>query len=154
MRAIDLIVVHCSATRTKQDVGAAEMRAWHIAQGWNDIGYHYVIRRDGRIEKGRPEEVVGSHAKGFNSRSIGVVLVGGLGEDGRADNNFTALQFQSLQAQLKSLKARFPKARIFGHRDLSKDKNGDGRITQDEWEKDCPTFDVRAWCAGVGIATD
>ena len=64
MRDINLLVVHCSATQAGLDVGAAEIRKWHVGQGWKDIGYHYVIRRSGAIEPGRPESEVGAHAQG------------------------------------------------------------------------------------------
>ena len=60
MRKINLIVIHCSDTYARMDIGVNEIRQWHLQRGFNDIGYHYVIRRDGAIEQGRPIEKPGS----------------------------------------------------------------------------------------------
>jgi len=76
MRLIDKIVVHCTASPDYLDIGASTIRKWHKDRGWSDIGYHYVIRRNGEIEKGRPDEKIGAHARGANSSSIGIVWVG------------------------------------------------------------------------------
>ena len=79
MRKIDAIVVHCTATPDAAwQIGVKQIRADHVsARGWNDIGYHYLVRRDGEIEVGRMESVVGAHCQnGYNQRSIGVVWVG------------------------------------------------------------------------------
>jgi N-acetylmuramoyl-L-alanine amidase len=136
-RSTKYIAVHCSATRPSMDVGVTEIRKWHKAppNNWDDIGYHYVIRRDGRIERGRGETLVGSHVKGFNAVSIGVCLVGGVNQDDftKAENNFTKPQFASLRKLLRELKLRYPDAAIQGHRDFPK------------VSKACPSFDVRAW---------
>lgn len=68
------IVIHHSAS---PDVPAAEIHRWHLQRGWSGIGYHFVIRRDGTIEKGRPLETVGAHAgPDGNSDSIAVCLTG------------------------------------------------------------------------------
>lgn len=75
-RSIDLIVVHCSASPDYLDIGVKEINQWHLKNGWSGIGYHYVIRRNGEIERGRPEEIAGAHAYGVNSRSIGICWVG------------------------------------------------------------------------------
>ncbi|QQQ17766.1 N-acetylmuramoyl-L-alanine amidase [Brevundimonas vitis] len=147
MRAISKLVVHCSATPAARDIGVAEIRAMHKAKGWHDVGYHYVIRRDGRVEKGRPDEVTGAHVVGHNTGSLGICLVGGVKPDMTAETNFTPAQYASLETLLTTLSARYPKARICGHRDLSPDRNGDGKVTPGEWVKFCPTFDVAAWWA-------
>lgn len=76
MRNITQIIVHCSASPDYMDIGAATIRKWHLERGWSDIGYHYVVRRNGEIEKGRPDEKMGAHARGANSNSIGIVWVG------------------------------------------------------------------------------
>lgn len=78
MREINLIVVHCTYSRPSMDIGVEEIRKWHVeGNSWTDIGYHYVIRRDGTIEDGRPIERPGAHVKGHNSNSIGIAWVGG-----------------------------------------------------------------------------
>jgi len=137
----DFIAVHCSATRPSMDIGVVDIRKWHRAQGWEDIGYHYVIRRNGKLEKGRAESLVGSHVKGFNAVSIGVCLVGGVAQDDftKAENNFTPAQFATLRELLANLKGRFPQAVIQGHRDFPK------------VAKACPSFDVRKWLKSVGL---
>ena len=76
MRTIDSIIIHCSASPDYMDIGASTIRKWHTDQGWSDIGYHYVIRRNGEIEKGRPDRREGAHARGANQTSIGVCWVG------------------------------------------------------------------------------
>jgi N-acetylmuramoyl-L-alanine amidase len=135
MRDIDSIVVHCAATPPSVDVGATIIRFWHVNEkGWSDIGYHYVIRRNGKIEKGRPVERPGAHAKGFNHNSIGVCWVGGIAEGSSApEDNRTAEQSASLFTLLQELQAQFPGAAVLGHRDIKGVK------------KACPSFDVRQW---------
>jgi N-acetylmuramoyl-L-alanine amidase len=89
-REIDLIVIHCAYTSPKMDIGVKEIDEWHRARGWNQIGYHYVVRRDGTVEHGRSVKTVGAHVKGFNAKSIGVCLVGGTMEGRDEDDcNFT-----------------------------------------------------------------
>lgn len=140
MRNIDHLVVHCSATRPKMDIGAAEIRRWHVdGNGWADIGYHYVIRRDGQLELGRPIETAGAHVAGHNATSIGICLVGGIDDALRPQNNFMRAQFERLNALLSELRAQFPMTRILGHRDYP------------GVAKDCPCFDVAHWCMTQGM---
>lgn len=82
-RTIKAVILHCADTPDYAEgdprfdrFGAAEIRAWHLQQGWSDIGYHYVVRRTGVIEKGRPEAVVGAHCEGHNAESLGVCYLG------------------------------------------------------------------------------
>jgi N-acetyl-anhydromuramyl-L-alanine amidase AmpD len=128
----DLIIVHCSATKPSQDINAKTIDRWHRARGWLKIGYHFVIKRDGTVEKGRELMEPGAHAKGYNANSVGVCLVGGLAEDGKADCNFTKEQWQSLATLVEELSEQFPAARIIGHREVNS-------------HKECPCFDVTAW---------
>ena len=82
MRKINEIILHCSATPASMDIGAKEIRDWHVnGNHWRDIGYHWVIRRDGTVEKGRPEYQVGAHCLNHNANSIGVCMVGGTKKD-------------------------------------------------------------------------
>lgn len=153
MRPINLLVVHCSATPASRDIGVKEIRGWHKANGWKDVGYHYVIRRNGTVETGRAEAIVGAHVSGHNAKSIGVCMVGGVKPDMSAEDNFTPAQFAALGQLLRELKTRFPDARVCGHRDLSPDRNGDGKVTPGEWVKMCPSFDVTAWWAKINGAS-
>jgi N-acetylmuramoyl-L-alanine amidase len=137
------IAIHCSATRPSQDVGAADIRRWHKNQGWADIGYHYVIRRDGKVERGRAERSVGAHVGGHNATSIGVCMVGGVKQtDFRVpENNFTAAQWTSLRTLIAGLVAKYPGVKVLGHRDYP-------RVS-----KACPSFDARAWARREGFPT-
>lgn len=137
----DYIVVHCSATRPSQHFDVDDIRKWHKAKGWDDVGYHYVITRDGCLQAGRPTEAVGSHVQGYNHNSIGICLVGGIAEDDlQPENNFTKAQFGMLESLLRSiLIPKYPSARIQGHRDFAGVK------------KACPSFDVAAWLREVGL---
>jgi len=141
----ELIVVHCSATGPLMDVGKREITQWHRQRGFDTIGYHYVIRRNGEVETGRRESEIGAHVAGHNLNSIGVCMVGGVNAKGKPENNFNLQQFATLETLLSELKNRYPTARIVGHRDLSPDRNGDGKITPNEFIKACPSFDVGDW---------
>jgi N-acetylmuramoyl-L-alanine amidase len=140
-RSTKYLVVHCSATRPSLDVGVKEIRQWHKNQGWSDIGYHYVIRRDGKVERGRAENLVGSHVAGHNANSIGICLVGGVNQKDftKAENNFTKEQFASLKTLLKTLSEKYPGSVVLGHRDFPK------------VAKACPSFDARAWAKKEGL---
>ncbi len=150
-RRTEYIVVHCSATPPSSDIGADEIDTWHKNRGWKKIGYHAVIRRSGEIEFGRSFDEVGAHVKGWNTRSVGVCLVGGVTEDdGEAEDNFTQAQYESLMCVVAMLERAYPDAEVLGHRDLSPDLDGDGVVEESEWIKDCPCFDVREWRRGDG----
>lgn len=130
-RRITELIVHCSATPAGRDVTAADIRRWHKEErGFADIGYHFVVRLDGRVECGRRLSVAGAHCRGHNSRSVGVCYVGGIGSDGRPADTRTPAQRQALLGLLTSLRRRFPSATIHGHRDFA--------------AKACPSFDVTA----------
>ena len=86
------VIVHTTDTPPSMNIGVEEIREWHIERGFNGIGYHYVIRKNGTIEKGRDENMVGAHCKGRNWESIGIACVGGWkGEDDRTDAQRTSL---------------------------------------------------------------
>lgn len=143
----DLVVWHCSATRPQANIGAAQIREWHLARGWVDIGYHLVVTRAGDLQLGRPLDVIGSHVAGHNAYSVAVCLVGGLDESGRSfqdsPHQYTPQQWETVkQAVVPFLRRLYPRARHVGHRDLSPDANNDGKITPQEWLKTCPGFDV------------
>jgi N-acetylmuramoyl-L-alanine amidase len=137
MRNISKLIVHCSATPPVMDIGASEIRRWHMSptkkKPFKDIGYHYVIRRNGVLEKGRDITIAGAHAFKHNLNSIGVCLVGGIDTKGKADDNFTLKQYNTLIQLIKFLVMTFPIDDVLGHRDLP------------DVNKACPCFDVRAW---------
>lgn len=137
MRKIDKIIVHCSATRPSQDIGAAEIDTWHKKQGWDGIGYHFVIRRNGQIENGRAVEKIGAHCKGHNADSIGICLVGGIDANCRPQNNFTDAQFASLRRLVLELKEKYHIPYIFGHNEFA--------------NKACPCFDVKKFFSSPSL---
>ena len=104
MRKIDSIIIHCSATPAGRHVTAADIRKWHLARGFTDIGYHYIIYLDGSIHTGRPLSQTGAHCRGHNTGSIGICYVGGLDALGTspADTRTDAQRrsLRSLVAQL------------------------------------------------------
>lgn len=132
-RKIDLIVVHCSATRINQDFPVEALEACHKARGFHSIGYHYYITKDGVVYPCRPESEEGAHARHYNAHSIGICYEGGLDEKGKPADTRTPAQKASLEDLLYSLVLDYPDAEILGHRDLP-------------WvRKSCPCFDVREW---------
>jgi len=146
----ELFVIHCSATKPSADIGEDEIRRMHKNRGWVDIGYNIVIRRNGKIDFGRQMDSRGAHVKGFNSKSLGICLVGGLNEStGDAENNFTTEQFLSLEKLIVTLDLAYGAQPIVGHRDLSPDLDGDGIIEPHEWLKECPCFDAGEWASKV-----
>jgi N-acetyl-anhydromuramyl-L-alanine amidase AmpD len=151
LKRVDYIVVHVTATPPKVDIGAEEVDAMHRQRGFSSIGYHYVVRRDGRVEKGRPEDRVGAHVQGFNSVSLGVSMVGGVDARGLPQDNATPAQYRALEQLLRALSGRHPAARICGHRDLSPDRDGDGVIEPQEHVKACPCFDAVPWATARGL---
>ncbi len=86
MRKIDTLIVHTSATFPEQRVTVETIRQWHLARGFSDIGYHFVVDKDGTVYTGRPAEQPGAHTLHWNSRSLGLCYIGGLDEQGRASD--------------------------------------------------------------------
>lgn len=165
---IDSIVIHCSATPEGKDVTLEDIDAMHKAKGWKMVGYNYVIELDGTIREGRPISMAGAHCntsgtsgRPYNYHSIGICYIGGieatkdsrgriiakLNSRGRAIPKDTRTDAQkiALHKLVWELFAKYENITdILGHRDASPDKNGDGKISRNEWIKDCPCFDVRS----------
>lgn len=147
MRTIDEIIIHCSATPADMDIGAAEIKHLHTSpktypikwgkynthgKGWSDNGYHIVIRRNGETELGRPIERKGAHAKGHNSHSIGICMIGEGGEH-------TEAQWDTLKYVVKEYLKTYPEAKVKGHYEV------------DDNKPDCPGFDIPVWlCTNIG----
>lgn len=142
MDKIRYIIVHCAATPEGKDFTVADIRRWHKERGFKDIGYHYVVYRDGSVHTGRPEAKAGAHCKGYNNCSIGVCYVGGLDKKGNPKDTRTKEQKEGLERIISELLERYPTAAVKGHRDMSLDLDGDGIVEPDEWIKDCPCFDA------------
>ncbi len=136
-RKIDYIVVHCTATKEGRNHSAKEIDLWHKRLGWRGIGYNYVIQLDGKIELGRDVDEIPSHAKGYNSNSIGVVYIGGVDINLKPKDTRTTEQKEALLTLLKELKTLYPNAIIQGHRDFPK------------VAKACPCFDAKKEYRGI-----
>tara|TARA_R110002020_G_scaffold93467_2_gene225498 strand:+ start:4267 stop:4668 length:402 start_codon:yes stop_codon:yes gene_type:complete len=129
MRNINEIVLHCADTKITQSFSIKDIRKWHVEErGWSDVGYHYYIRLNGNIERGRPVEKSGAHAKGHNSNSIGVCFEGGKLSNG--DKWVTPLLPQMIgYKKLKDyLFAVYGELKVSAHYEYS--------------SKSCPNFDI------------
>lgn len=148
MRSITEIIVHCTATQPNwwsdkpTSAKVQEIRRWHKAKGWADIGYHYLIDRDGTVHPGRPLSKIGAHVQGHNTGTIGVSLFGGHGSSADDDfsDNFTIAQNTALRQTIASLRKQFPTiTKISGHNEYA--------------AKACPGFRVSDWLDGAPMAS-
>lgn len=131
MREITEIIVHSTATPKGMNATAQDIDRWHRQRGFDCIGYHYVILRNGQIERGRSVELAGAHCKGHNSNTIGVAYVGGLNENKQSADTRTGAQQIALHVLLRDLVKQYPTIRkISGHRDYCNTA--------------CPSFDASA----------
>lgn len=151
MNKINSIVIHCSATKEGVDYRVKDIDKWHRERGFQMIGYHYVIDLDGTVELGRPLSMNGAHCntaglsgESYNKHSIGICYVGGLDRNGKAKDTRTDAQKAALRTLVARLREKYPIKEVIGHRDASPDRNGDGKITPDEYIKLCPCFDVKS----------
>lgn len=149
MKTIDSIIIHCSATRAGQDLRARDIAKMHLARGFNQIGYNFVIDLDGTVENGRPLSIDGAHCntKGFsgvsyNKHSVGICYIGGLDESGKPADTRTEAQKNALRDLVAKLCKEYPIIELLGHRDTSPDLNGSGEVESFEFIKSCPCFDV------------
>ncbi len=134
MRKLKRIIIHAAATPPDMDIGLEEINEWHLARGWSGIGYHFVIRRNGSIENGRPMIKQGAHVKGHNRDSIGICLVGG--KDGkrndRINKHYTDGQIEALKGLIQRLhRAYGSHLTVHGHNEFA--------------NKGCPCFQVSKW---------
>lgn len=142
--AVTHIVIHYSATPIEKDYTAADIDQMHRDRGFNEIGYHWFIRKDGTIERGRDltqpgRFEQGAHSKGENDSSIGICYEGGvtLAAPNTGFDSRTPAQKKSMIELIDQMQDRFPGAIVEGHRDMP------GAATQ------CPGFDARAWWDSV-----
>ena len=130
MRKINSLIVHCSDTPEGKDFTVEDIRGWHVRErGWRDIGYHFVVYRDGTVHEGRDISIRGAHCKGHNKNSIGICYIGGRDTSmEKAKDTRTEEQKETLIFMSKYLKNEYPDITIYGHRDFA--------------DKDCPSFDA------------
>lgn len=134
------ITIHASATPPSMDIGVDEIRHWHAdpkphGNGWSDIGYHEVIRRDGTWEQGRPASRMGAHVLNFNQGNYGICMVGGLREGTKIpEDNFTPAQYATLRRRMMVHHNDWPEAEIMGHNGFPGHES-----------RGCPCFNWRQW---------
>lgn len=131
--ATDYIVVHGAYTTPDMDIGRQEIDQWHRKRGFLQIGYHAVIRRDGTVELGRQEDLIGAGVYGWNEVTYHICLVGGKSTEGGWEANYTGVQYDALRFLLRQKQIQYPNAEVQGHTDFP-------RVT-----KKCPAFDVKEW---------
>ena len=107
----------------------------HLLRGFTDVGYHFIIRRDGSVETGRAITARGAHVEDYNWCSVGICLVGGVDAKLKPQANFTPVQYEALTGLVTGLLRTFPQAAVKGHRDFP------------SVAKACPSFDVRHYLA-------
>jgi N-acetylmuramoyl-L-alanine amidase len=152
-RFVNLIVIHCSATPEGREVTAADIDRMHRERKppFAQIGYHFVVRLGGLIERGRDPSLPGAHVSGHNAHSIGICYIGGVDKAGRVKDTRTPPQLIALEQLVRDQLKLYSGAKVCGHRDLSPDTNKDGKISPFEWIKGCPSFDVAAWLQLIGL---
>lgn len=134
-RRINKIILHCSATPEGKDYTVAQIRQWHLARKFFDVGYHYVIYRDGSVHRGRPENQVGAHTTGYNSYSIGICYIGGCAATKNANGDYppkdtrTPAQRAALVRLVAEMRKKYPGATVHGHNEFA--------------NKACPSFNVQ-----------
>lgn len=131
MRKVNKIVVHSSASPEGREDTVEDVTRWHLARGFKDIGYHYIIELDGIVFQGRPLSKQGAHVRGHNADTIGICYIGGTDNTRQRNpkDTRTDAQKRSLRKLLSDLKQMFPNAEIVGHRDLAATA--------------CPSFDAK-----------
>lgn len=130
MRRITELIIHCSATPEGKDFTVDDIRRWHLARKFADIGYHYVIYRDGSVHKGRAENIAGAHCLGHNANSIGICYIGGVAKDGKTPKDTrTPQQKTALRQLVNQLKFYYAHATVHGHNEFA--------------AKACPSFNVQ-----------
>lgn len=142
-RHVDQIILHCTATPEGEEFSNAQIKAGHLARGFSDIGYHYVIGLNGEVRRGRNEAISGAHCTGHNTRSVGVCYVGGCPPRAvpewqyKSKDTRTSSQKTALLRVVKELLGRYPGATVHGHNEFA--------------NKACPSFNVKTWLTEVGI---
>ena len=134
------IVIHCSATREDREFTENQVNESHVARGFGKWGYHYYIRKEGRVVKMRAENEIGAHD---NRCSIGICYECGLDRNGKAKDTRTNAQKKAMRELVADICKRYEIVDVLGHRDTSPDKDGNGIVERWEWLKECPCFEVK-----------
>lgn len=106
----EIILHHAEASRASVE----EVNRWHLERGWTGIGYHFYIRKDGKVYRGRPEWAVGAHAQGHNSCAIGICVEGSY-----MTETMPQAQLDALKGLIRTLMAKYPGAKLLRHKDVN-----------------------------------
>ena len=136
-RGIKYYIIHCAYTKADQDFDVEDIRRWHKAKGWMDIGYNRFVKRDGTLQEGRDLRHWGAHTLGHNHDSIGVCYAGGKSDDGKPEDNITPGQFNSIIKDFMKWQEVYPDLVMAGHNQFN--------------VRACPCFDVREYAAKHGM---
>lgn len=129
MRTIKKLVVHHSGS--PRDTTTVDLiRKWHLDRGFSDIGYHFIVLGDGTLHRGRPLHEIGAHAKGANSDSIGICVVG---DNTQPNQRWNHAQEDALLTVIDALEFLIPDIDVVGHRDVGMTKT------------ECPGIDIKEW---------
>lgn len=140
MRDIKYIVIHCTASY-QATTTETSLRAAFKSRGWSTVGYHWVVKTDGNIIKLLDESKISNGVKGYNKNSVHIAWIGGIDKTHpNGIDNRTPAQKIALYDLIAKVKARYPKAKILGHRDFSPDLNHNGIVDPWEYIKACPCF--------------
>lgn len=132
MRKIHYIVIHCTATAQTATVENIQ-KYWKNGLGWNNPGYHHLIKYNGEVVDLQPIEKVANGVSGHNYESIHISYMGGIDEKGKPIDNRTPAQIRAMIELVKKYQKQFPASKVLGHRDFLGVK------------KACPSFDVARW---------
>ena len=138
MRAIDYIVIHCTATSATTKVGNI-LKYWKNRLGWKNPGYHFIIEADGFIHQLQPIDKPSNGVSGYNANSIHISYVGGIDQKGNAHDTRTPMQKNAMEGLIKALHGVYGKAKIQGHRDFP------------NVAKSCPSFEVKDYLKEIGL---
>lgn len=106
----EIILHHAEASSASVE----EINRWHLERGWTGIGYHFYIRKDGKVYSGRPEWAVGAHAQGHNSRAVGICCEGSYMKE-----TMPQAQLDALKELIRAEMAKYPGAKLLRHKDVN-----------------------------------
>ncbi|MGN7787432.1 N-acetylmuramoyl-L-alanine amidase [Niabella sp. 22666] len=136
MRQVKYIVIHCTATPQTTTIKSIQ-NYWRNNLGWKSPGYHYIVNPNGTIQSLLPIDQISNGVAGYNSNSIHISYIGGVGTGGVPVDNRTDWQKTAILQLLRELRKQFPDAIIQGHRDFPK------------VHKACPSFDAKEEYKGI-----
>jgi N-acetyl-anhydromuramyl-L-alanine amidase AmpD len=109
-KSTERIILHHAAA---QNCSAEDIHRWHLNNGWSGAGYHFLVRKDGKVYRLRPEEKVGAHAYGANYNSLGICFEGDYMQE-----DMTEAQKEAGKELVAYLKNKYKISTVQAHRDV------------------------------------